>query len=73
MAKRTKATQAGGRQQTRNTERLMISLYPDDVTALDEVAARIAEPGAEPNRSQAVRRAIREFRSRLLTQSISGV
>lgn len=48
------------KKQTRNTERVLISLYPDDLKKLDEIAGKLAEPGAEANRSQAVRHLIRE-------------
>ncbi len=44
----------------RNTERVLISLLPDDLLALDAIAAEIAEPGMVPNRSAAVREMIRD-------------
>ena len=46
--------------QTRNTERVLISILPDDLHSLDAIAAEIAEPGMAPNRSAAVRELIRD-------------
>lgn len=46
--------------QKRNTVRVLISLYPEDLRVLDAIALRLKEPEAEPNRSHAVRFAIRE-------------
>ena len=50
--------------QNRNTERILVSLYPEDLVRLDEIAEAIKEDGAQPNRSQAIRFALREVRKR---------
>lgn len=48
-------------QQTRNTIRVQISMLPSDLLDLDALAARLAEPGLEPNRSAAFRTALRGY------------
>ena len=53
------------KKQNRHTERVMVSLYPDDLRKLDEIAEKLAEPGAEPNRSHAVRYLVRNSKAYL--------
>jgi hypothetical protein len=47
--------------QTRNTVRIMLSMLPADLAALDALAAKQADPGMPPNRSAAFRVALRGY------------
>ncbi len=47
--------------QNRNTLRVQVSILPSDLAELDALAARMCDPGFSPNRSAALRVALRGY------------